>query len=224
MLKTIKVVFVAVVLSAVMLTGTQVGANAIGANGGGDRSTVARARGHRLSNYTLREMETYAHWVLKVHPVFSHRKPPPRRHHAAANRWKHKAASYFLAAHKSLTAIAIPKREFAMFGWFSCAWAVGSFVLQYGLPIGDLYKWVKEAREVWGDVRGIMAAIRSGYSSPHFRRGRSIASGGASAATGMAAAYNFLYSLFMASRAVSLAMRVSIMDSARSRVSIVAGS
>lgn len=46
--------------------------------------------------------------------------------------------------------------------WWQCTAEVASIIVQYGLPVGKVLKWLKDAREIWGGVSGIWRAIRSG--------------------------------------------------------------
>ena len=49
-----------------------------------------------------------------------------------------------------------------MVNWAGCALALGTVVVQYGVPVGKVIAWIKEARAIWGGVRGIITAIRAG--------------------------------------------------------------
>ncbi|MGV9184004.1 hypothetical protein ACTOVL_08270 [Arcanobacterium canis] len=46
--------------------------------------------------------------------------------------------------------------------WWQCGTEVASVIVQYGLPVGKILKWLKEARKIWGGVSGIWRAIKSG--------------------------------------------------------------
>lgn len=46
--------------------------------------------------------------------------------------------------------------------WWQCGAEVASVIAQYGLPVGKIVKWLKEARKIWGGVSGIWRAIKSG--------------------------------------------------------------
>ncbi len=46
--------------------------------------------------------------------------------------------------------------------WWQCGGEVASIIFQYGLPVGKVLKWLKEARKIWGGVSGIWRAIKSG--------------------------------------------------------------
>lgn len=45
---------------------------------------------------------------------------------------------------------------------WQCTAKVASIIIQYGLPVGKVLEWLKDAREIWGGVTGIWRAIRSG--------------------------------------------------------------
>ncbi|CRH61430.1 Uncharacterised protein [Chlamydia trachomatis] len=46
--------------------------------------------------------------------------------------------------------------------WWQCGAEIASVIVQYGLPVGKVLKWLKEARKIWGGVSGIWRAIKSG--------------------------------------------------------------
>lgn len=43
-----------------------------------------------------------------------------------------------------------------------CPIELAAFVLSVGIPVGRMIQYIRRAREIWGSVRGIWAAIRSG--------------------------------------------------------------
>lgn len=49
-------------------------------------------------------------------------------------------------------------------GW-ACAAAVASFVATNGIPVAKVIRWIRDARKIWGGVRGIWAAIKSGQAA-----------------------------------------------------------
>ncbi|MCI1788217.1 MAG: hypothetical protein LKI58_09145 [Actinomyces sp.] len=50
----------------------------------------------------------------------------------------------------------------AQTNWGKCAIEVAKVIVTYGIPVAKVVKWIKEARAIWGGVRGILAAIRAG--------------------------------------------------------------
>ncbi|WP_167142205.1 hypothetical protein [Canibacter zhoujuaniae] len=46
--------------------------------------------------------------------------------------------------------------------WWQCGAEIASVIVQYGLPVGKILKWLKDARKIWGGVSGIWRAIKSG--------------------------------------------------------------
>lgn len=52
-----------------------------------------------------------------------------------------------------------------MVNWLACTYELVSVVVQYGVPVGKIIGWIKDARRIWGGVRGIWAAIRSGNAA-----------------------------------------------------------
>jgi len=102
--------------------------------------------------------------VVKEHRHFADQRAPKKRHKAALRKWKHTAARYIRLAHQDLGTVAVRPAQRIGFGWFSCAWAIASFVAQYGLPIEKVFSWVTKARQLFGDIRGIYDAVRAGYA------------------------------------------------------------
>lgn len=49
-------------------------------------------------------------------------------------------------------------------GW-ACAAAVATFVATNGIPVAKILRWIKDARKIWGGVRGIWTAIKSGQAA-----------------------------------------------------------
>ncbi|WP_157085689.1 hypothetical protein [Devriesea agamarum] len=46
--------------------------------------------------------------------------------------------------------------------WIHCGIEVAKIIIQYGVPIAKVIKWIKDARKLWGSVRGILRAIHNG--------------------------------------------------------------
>lgn len=47
----------------------------------------------------------------------------------------------------------------------SCAVEIATVVITYGVPATKVLKWLKEAKQIWGGVRGIYVAIKSGAAA-----------------------------------------------------------
>lgn len=47
----------------------------------------------------------------------------------------------------------------------SCVAQIAVVVVTYGVPATRVLKWLKEAKEIWGGVRGILVAIDSGVAA-----------------------------------------------------------
>lgn len=43
-----------------------------------------------------------------------------------------------------------------------CAKEVAILVITYGVPVLKVVQWINKARKLWGGVRGILTAIKSG--------------------------------------------------------------
>ncbi|MBF4625619.1 hypothetical protein [Clavibacter sp. VKM Ac-2872] len=54
-----------------------------------------------------------------------------------------------------------PRIELAV-NWFACATDIVGLIVQYGVPVGKVIGWIKDARAIYGSVRAIAAAIRRG--------------------------------------------------------------
>jgi hypothetical protein len=46
--------------------------------------------------------------------------------------------------------------------WVACATDIVGLIVQYGIPVGKVIGWIKDARAIYGSVRAIAAAIRRG--------------------------------------------------------------
>ncbi|MCT1367589.1 hypothetical protein [uncultured Kocuria sp.] len=46
--------------------------------------------------------------------------------------------------------------------WISCGAALAGVVAQYGIPVGKVVKWLKDGYKIFGGIKGLIAAIRSG--------------------------------------------------------------
>ncbi|AWG00521.1 hypothetical protein DZF92_05795 [Clavibacter michiganensis subsp. insidiosus] len=46
--------------------------------------------------------------------------------------------------------------------WIACGAAVAGVIAQYGLPVFKVVGWIREAREIYGSVRGIIEALSTG--------------------------------------------------------------
>lgn len=46
--------------------------------------------------------------------------------------------------------------------WWRCGLEVASVIVQYGFPVAKVIKWIKSAQKLYGGVKGIWRAIRSG--------------------------------------------------------------
>ena len=51
------------------------------------------------------------------------------------------------------------------FNAWACAGSLAGFVVSTGIPVTKIIGWIKKARAIWGGVRGIMTAIRSGVAA-----------------------------------------------------------
>lgn len=49
--------------------------------------------------------------------------------------------------------------------WPKCVLEIGLLVVQYGIPVAKVIKWVKEAKAIWGGVKGIWWAITHGVAA-----------------------------------------------------------
>lgn len=56
-------------------------------------------------------------------------------------------------------------RVHAAFNGFACAAAIVPLIVEYGIPVGKVVGWLRRAKELWGGVRGIWTAIRSGAAA-----------------------------------------------------------
>ncbi|XXM92587.1 hypothetical protein ACAD32_02411 [Clavibacter nebraskensis] len=54
-----------------------------------------------------------------------------------------------------------PQIELAV-NWVACATDIVGLIVQYGIPVGKVIGWIKDARAIYGSVRAIAAAIRRG--------------------------------------------------------------
>ncbi|CAQ02849.1 hypothetical protein ACR8AL_05540 [Clavibacter sepedonicus] len=54
-----------------------------------------------------------------------------------------------------------PRIELAV-NWVACATDIVGLIVQYGVPVGKVIGWIKDARAIYGSVRAIAAAIRRG--------------------------------------------------------------
>lgn len=46
-----------------------------------------------------------------------------------------------------------------------CAIEVAGVIIEYGIPVAKVLSWIRTARRLWGGVRGIIRAIRSGAAA-----------------------------------------------------------
>ncbi|MBP3089095.1 hypothetical protein EML15_08050 [Corynebacterium sp. sy017] len=46
--------------------------------------------------------------------------------------------------------------------WLQCGAEIASVVVQYGIPVAKVLKWLRDARRMWGSVYGIWRAIKRG--------------------------------------------------------------
>lgn len=47
----------------------------------------------------------------------------------------------------------------------ACAAAIAPLIIEYGIPVAKVVGWIRRARAIWGGVRGIWTAIRSGAAA-----------------------------------------------------------
>lgn len=58
-----------------------------------------------------------------------------------------------------------PRNPHLKFNGVACASSLAGFVVSTGIPVLKIIGWIKKARAIWGGVRGIMAAIKSGVAA-----------------------------------------------------------
>lgn len=46
--------------------------------------------------------------------------------------------------------------------WLSCGASLAGVVVQYGVPVGKVLGWLKEGYKIYGGVKGLISAIRTG--------------------------------------------------------------
>ncbi|MGK4065185.1 hypothetical protein AB0Y14_03875 [Rothia sp. HC945] len=49
--------------------------------------------------------------------------------------------------------------------WVSCGAALAGVVVQYGVPVAKVVKWLKEGYKIFGGIKGLITAIRSGAAA-----------------------------------------------------------
>lgn len=50
-------------------------------------------------------------------------------------------------------------------GWWKCTVEVAKVIVTYGVPVFKVVQWLKRAKQLWGGIRGIIYAIRSGQAA-----------------------------------------------------------
>lgn len=56
---------------------------------------------------------------------------------------------------------AVPQVRLAA-NWFACATDIVGLIVRYGVPVGRVIGWIKEARSIFGSLSGIVRAIARG--------------------------------------------------------------
>lgn len=64
-----------------------------------------------------------------------------------------------------LTTIRPQDGDMVALGAGSCIAEIAKVVVTYGIPATKVLKWLKEAKAIWGGVKGIITAIRSGAAA-----------------------------------------------------------
>ncbi|MDO4241257.1 MAG: hypothetical protein Q4C71_01840 [Microbacteriaceae bacterium] len=49
--------------------------------------------------------------------------------------------------------------------WWECGIQVALTVVQYGIPVGKIIHWIKNAGKLWGGIKGVWEAITRGYAA-----------------------------------------------------------
>ncbi|WP_178946205.1 hypothetical protein [Kocuria sp. TGY1127_2] len=49
--------------------------------------------------------------------------------------------------------------------WVSCGAALAGVVVQYGVPVAKVVKWLKDGYKIFGGIKGLITAIRSGAAA-----------------------------------------------------------
>lgn len=49
--------------------------------------------------------------------------------------------------------------------WISCGAALAGVVAQYGIPVAKVVKWLKDGYKIFGRIKGLIAAVRSGAAA-----------------------------------------------------------
>ena len=70
-----------------------------------------------------------------------------------------------LKAHLSNSKSTPPGEVSPQFNFAACAAAVAPLIIEYGIPVWKVIGWIRRARQIWGGVRGIWTAIRSGAAA-----------------------------------------------------------
>lgn len=58
-----------------------------------------------------------------------------------------------------------PNNPAGRINWLACSAALGSVVVQYGIPVAKVLKWLKDAVKIWRSLKGVIQAIRSGQAA-----------------------------------------------------------
>lgn len=52
-----------------------------------------------------------------------------------------------------------------MVNWVSCTWEVAQVIVSYGIPVGKVIGWLKKAKSLYGSIRGIFRAFKTGLAA-----------------------------------------------------------
>ena len=88
---------------------------------------------------------------------------PPKLQEANPNTYPNYEAE--LRAHLPNTQSAPPGKVAPAFNVAACAAAIVPLIIEYGIPVAKVVGWIRRARAIWGGVRGIWTAIRSGAAA-----------------------------------------------------------
>ncbi|MGP5007790.1 hypothetical protein ACTXJK_12905 [Brachybacterium tyrofermentans] len=88
---------------------------------------------------------------------------PPELQEADPSTYPHYEAE--LRAHLPSTQSVPPGEVAPAFNLAACAAAIVPLILEYGIPVAKVVGWIRRAGAIWGGVRGIWAAIRSGAAA-----------------------------------------------------------
>ncbi|MDO4820868.1 MAG: hypothetical protein Q4A03_02310 [Rothia sp. (in: high G+C Gram-positive bacteria)] len=127
--------------------------------GGG---TSANARGFRSSQKFMTRDQQFDLILSKLESLPEHLKEADPRTYPNYEKeiQRYIGDTTLLSPAENSTGVITPQ-----FNAWACAGSLAGFIVNTGAPVAKIIGWIKRARQLWGGVRGIWRAIRSGAAA-----------------------------------------------------------